>query len=144
MMPARIGHAVHACPCTSASSALTGGSSHHQSRAFVRSPAPNGTISAATASAAGVLMTEAIRILPSAFGTIGARNDGVDHHHRAGDARHAAGHQREQFAALHPREVGADQQRRLDHADEDMHRRAQRERAADAHRPPQQPGERAR
>ena len=83
-------------------------------------------------------------MLPSAFGTSGARNDGVDHHHRAGDARHAAGHQREQLAALHAREIGAHQQRRLDHADEDVHRRAQRQRAADAQAPPQQPGEAAR
>ena len=39
------------------------------------------------------------------------------------------------------REIGPDQQRRLDHADEDMHGRADAQRPADAERSPQHPGE---
>ncbi len=61
-------------PLTMASSALIGGSVMTR-RSSETSPGPNGTNSAAMASAAGVLMTEAIRMLPNAFGTIGARND---------------------------------------------------------------------
>jgi hypothetical protein len=42
----------------------------------------------------------------------------------------------------HAQQVGADQQRRLDMADKDVHRRAEAERPADADGPPQHPGER--
>jgi hypothetical protein len=61
-------------PFTNASSALSGGSSMTR-RSSAASAGPNGTSSAATANPAGVLITEAIRMLPSAFGTSGARND---------------------------------------------------------------------
>ncbi len=61
-------------PFTSASRLLCGGSSI-TSFASGRSAGSNGTISAAIASPAGVLMIEAIRMLPSAFGTNGARNE---------------------------------------------------------------------
>ena len=73
MIAARIG-TPSIVPFTSASIALTGGSSM-TSRPSAASGGPNGTISAATARPAGVLITEAIRMLPSAFGTTGARNE---------------------------------------------------------------------
>ena len=65
----------------------------------------------------------------------------VDHHDGSGDAGHAAAHQREQFAARHGLEIGPHQQRRLDHADEDVHGGADPERPADAGRLAQDPGE---
>ena len=93
-MPSRV-------PLAIASIALTGGSSM-TSCAAADGSGRNGTISAATASAAGVLITAAIRILPSASGMTGAEERGVEHHHRAGDPGHAAAHQREQLAAREP------------------------------------------
>ena len=66
---------------------------------------------------------------------------GVQHHDGAGDAGHAAAHQREQLAAFELRQIGPDQQRRLDMPDKDMHRRAEPERPADPDRAPQHPGE---
>ena len=59
-----------AVPRTMASMLVSGGS---RTRAVgVPAPGPNGTISAAMARAAGVLMTEATRMVPSAFGSTGA------------------------------------------------------------------------
>ena len=112
-----------------------------RARASADGSGRNGTISAAMASAAGVLITAAIRMLPSASGMTGPSDRGVEHHHRAGDPGHAAAHQREQFAAREPHQIGADQQRRLDMADKDMHRRAEAQRPADPDRAAQHPGE---
>ena len=64
---------------------------------------------------------------------------GVEHQHGAGDAGHAAGHHQEQFAAGELRQIGADEQRRLDHAEKDIGRGRQADRAADAERALQQP-----
>ena len=61
-------------PLTRASRLLCGGSSITR-RASAGRTGSNGTIRAATARPAGVLMIEAIRMLPSAFGTIGDRNE---------------------------------------------------------------------
>ena len=61
-------------PFTSASRLLCGLSSITNCP-VARSDGSNGTISAATARPAGVLMIDAIRMLPSAFGTSGPRND---------------------------------------------------------------------
>ena len=72
-----------------------------------------------------------------------AEQGGVEHQHGAGDARHAAGHDDEQFAARQRREVGPDEQRRLDHAEKDVGCGRQADRAADAERPFEQPGEAA-
>ena len=71
-MPARIGMP-SSVPRTTASSVPDAGS-RSVIRASPSAPAPNGTISAAIARAAGVLITDAVRILPSAFGMTGARN----------------------------------------------------------------------
>ena len=66
-----------AVPRTSASRLFSGGSRCNAAASLScfaapgPAPGPNGTISAATASAAGVLMTEATRIAPSAFGSTG-------------------------------------------------------------------------
>ena len=51
----------------------------------------------------------------------GAEQRSIDHHHRAGDAGHAATHQCEKFAARHFQKIGPHQQRRFDHAAENMH-----------------------
>ena len=64
---------------------------------------------------------------------------GVEHQHGAGDAGHAAGHHQEQFAAGELRQIGADEQRRLDHAEKDIGGGRQPHRAADAERALQQP-----
>ena len=63
----------------------------------------------------------------------------VEHQHGAGDAGHAAGHHQKQFAAGELRQIGADEQRRLDHAEKDVGRGGQPHRAADAERALQQP-----
>ena len=63
----------------------------------------------------------------------------VDDHDRAGDAGHAPGHDDEQLAAAEPREIGAHEQRRLDHADEDIGGGGDADRAAHAHRAPEPP-----
>ena len=64
---------------------------------------------------------------------------GVEHQHGAGDAGHAAGHDQKQFAARQLREIGPDEQRRFHHAEKDVGRRRQPDRAADAERALQQP-----
>jgi len=46
----------------------------------------------------------------------------VDDQHGAGNAGHAAGHDDEQLAACQPRQIGPDEQRRLDHAEKDIGR----------------------
>ena len=58
----------------------------------------------------------------------------VEHEHRAGDAGHAAGHDDEHFAARQLCEIGPDEQRRLDLADENIGRRRQAGGAADIER----------
>ena len=68
-----------------------------------------------------------------------AEHGGVEHQHGAGDAGHAAGHHDEQLAAREPREIGPDEQRRLDHADEDVGGGRKPDRAADAERALQEP-----
>ena len=65
----------------------------------------------------------------------------VEHQHGAGDAGHAAGHHHEQFAARELREIGPDEQRRLDMADEDVGRGGKPDRAADAHGAVEREGE---
>ena len=64
---------------------------------------------------------------------------GVEHQHGAGDAGHAAGHHQKQFAARQLREIGPDEQRRFHHAEKDVGRGGQPDRAADAERAFQQP-----
>ena len=64
---------------------------------------------------------------------------GVEHQHGAGDAGHAAGHHQKQFAARQLRQIGADEQRRLDHAEKDVGGGREPDRAADAERALQQP-----
>ena len=59
-------------PFTSASR-LPAGRSSRASTPSAPAAGENGTMIAPTASAAGVLMTEAIRIVPSAFGITGPR-----------------------------------------------------------------------
>lgn len=78
----------------------------------------------------------------------GVRDDrtdetGIEHHDRAGDGRHAAGHESEQRRAGHAGQIGPDQQRRLGHADEDIGGGAQPQRSARAQGAAQQPGESA-
>ena len=68
---------------------------------------------------------------------------GVEHQHGAGDAGHAAGHHQEQFAAGELRQIRPDEQRRFHHAEEDVGGGGQPDRAADAERAFQQPGEAA-
>ena len=63
----------------------------------------------------------------------------VEHQHGAGDAGHAAGHHQKQFAAGELRQIGADEQGRLDHAEKDVRRRGQPHRAADAEGALQEP-----
>ena len=58
---------------------------------------------------------------------------GVEDHHRAGDAGHAHGHEREELAPGHVLEIGLDDERRLHHAEKDRGRGAEAERAADVH-----------
>jgi hypothetical protein len=93
--------------------------------------------------AAGAPSTEAISEMRGRVGNERAKDDGVDHQHGAGDAGHAAGHHDEQLAARQPREIGPDEQRRLDHAEEDVGGGREPDRAADAKRALQQPGEAA-
>ena len=70
--------------------------------------------------AAGAPSTEAITRWAAASGISGPSMVGVDHQHGAGDAGHAAGHHDEQLAAGEARQIGPDEQRRLDHAEEDV------------------------
>jgi hypothetical protein len=93
-----------------------------------------GIISPAITSAAGALISDAVRMWPMAFGTASRDQRRVEHHDGAGDGGHARGHQGEQRAAAHVAQIGFDQQRRLDHADEHIGRRTQAKRAADAER----------
>jgi hypothetical protein len=65
----------------------------------------------------------------------------VEHHDRPGDRRHAAGHRDEELRAAHRGDVGAHDERRFDHADEDVCRRRQADGPADAHRAHEQPRE---
>ncbi len=67
------------------------------------------------------------------------QDGGVKHEHSAGDPGHAAGHDDEQFGARQPGEIGPDEQRRLDHADEDVGGGGQSDRAADTERALQRP-----
>ena len=64
---------------------------------------------------------------------------GVEHQHGTSDAGHAAGHHQKQFAARELRQIGADEQRRLDHAEKDIGRGREPHRAADAERALQEP-----
>ena len=66
----------------------------------------------------------------------------VEHEHRARDRGEPDREQHEQFRTRQPREIGPDQQRRLDHAEKDRGRGAEPDRAADAHDLAQDPGER--
>ena len=93
--------------------------------------------------AAGAPRTEATTKWPAASGRIGLEQGGVEHQHGAGDARHAAGHDDEQFAARERREIRPDEQRRFHHAEKDVGGRRQADRTADAERPFEQPGEAA-
>ena len=73
-----------------------------------------------------------------------ARHDGfedcrIENEHGSRDCREADGKQHEQFGARQLREIGADQQRRFDHAEKNRGRRAKPDRAADAHRLAQAP-----
>ncbi len=102
-----------------------------------------GTMSAATAIAAGAERIEATSRCATTPGTRSPRMARVEKEHRAGDRRHAHGHQREQLAARDAREPRSHEQRRLDHADEDVGRGGQPEHAADAERALEQPGDRA-
>jgi hypothetical protein len=81
--------------------------------------------------------------MPERIGNDRPENARVNDHHGAGDAGHAAAHQSEQLAARHGFEIGAHQQRRFDHADENMDGGAKAKRAADAERSPQRKGDRA-
>jgi hypothetical protein len=90
----------------------------------VASPGWGGTISTATAIAAG--------------------------HHRSGNRRHAARHGDEELAPTHRPEIGTHEQRCLDHADKHVRRRAQPNCAAESHRAlerareePDEPGQHA-
>ena len=69
-----------------------------------------------------------------------ADDTGIERHDRAGDAGHAGGEDDEQLAAIDPGEIGLDQQRRLDHADEHIGGGGDADRAAHAQRAFQQPG----
>ena len=93
--------------------------------------------------AAGALISEAMRDLTEGVGQHLTQDARVEHHHRARDGGHARGHQGEQLAAAQVLQIGAHEQRRLHHADEDVGDRAQRQGAADAHGLAQQVGERA-
>ena len=70
-----------------------------------------------------------------------AEDGGIDHHHGAGDPCEAAGHQGKEFATLQARQPGADEQRGLDHADEDMRGGAEAQGSADAQGAAEDPGE---
>ena len=61
-----------------------------------------------------------------------AEQRGIEHLHGAGDAGHTAGHHQKQFAARHLRQIGPHEQRRLDHAEEDVGGGREPDRAADA------------
>ena len=67
----------------------------------------------------------------------------IDHQHGPGDAGHAAGHHHEQLAAREAREVGADEERSLDHAEKDVGRGRQADGAPDLERAFEQPGKAA-
>ena len=64
---------------------------------------------------------------------------GIQHQHGAGDPRHAAGHDQKEFAAGELCQIGADEQGRLDHAEEDVGGGGKAHRAADAERAFQNP-----
>ncbi len=68
------------------------------------------------------------------------KNGCVEDHDGAGDVGHAAAHRDEQFAAREPIEIGPDQQRRFQHAQKNIGRRAESDGAADAHGFLQHPG----
>ena len=70
----------------------------------------------------------------TASGMHAAEDAAVEEQHRAGDRRHAAGHDGEQLAARHARQVRPHEERRLDHADEHVGRRRQPDHPAHAHR----------
>ena len=65
---------------------------------------------------------------------------GVKHEHGAGDARHAAGHDQEQFAARQLCQIGSDEQRRLHHAEKDVGGGGEPDCAADPEGALQKPG----
>jgi len=73
-------------------------------------------------------------------GHLRAENGCIEDHHRAGDIGHPAAHRDEHLAARELTEVGADQQRRLHHAQENIRRRADADGAADAQGFLEQPG----
>ena len=62
-------------------------------------------------------------------------------HHGPGDARHAHCHRGEQGTAAHRLDVGADQQRRFDHAEKNIGSRRRAERTTDAQCALQRPTE---
>jgi hypothetical protein len=61
-----------------------------------------------------------------------AQDSGIEHQHGARDAGHAAGHHNEELRARQLCEIGPDEQRRLDHADEDVGCGREADRAANA------------
>jgi len=71
--------------------------------------------------------------VPHHAGNLRAENGCVEDHDGAGDVGHAAAHRDEQFAAREPIEIGPDQQRRFQHAQKNIGRRAESDGAADAH-----------
>jgi hypothetical protein len=75
------------------------------------------------------------------IGNDGADDARIEDHHGAGDGRHAAGHQGEELAAGQSLEIGADEERRLRHADEHVGCRGETQGAADAQGLAQYPGE---
>ncbi len=104
-------------------------------RAARRSPrlpaAPSGTTRPAPPGAETI---EAISRCATASGSTLLQDARVEEQHGARDRRHAAGHDREQLAARHARELRPHEQRRLDHADEHVRRGGEADDAADAHR----------
>ncbi len=76
-------------------------------------------------------------------GNVRRQHHRIEHQHGAGDAGHAAGHHQEQFAARELCEIRLDEQRRFHHAEKDVRRSRQPDRAADLQRPLEHPREAA-
>jgi hypothetical protein len=81
--------------------------------------------------------------MPGGVGNCRRQYGRIEHEHRAGDAGHAAGHHHEHFGARELGEIRADEERRLDLANEDVGRGREPDRAADVERALERMGEAA-
>ena len=85
--------------------------------------------------AAGALMTEATRSWEGRVRHHRTQDDRVEDEHGAGDGRHPRRHQDEELGAREPVEVGPNEERCLDHPDEDVRRAREPDRAAEPEAP---------